>query len=194
LKNELNSGFNLVEMLVAMAILGLITLGARQMLVRSQESSLREGLRQTQADMSQDLTRLLNHHYKRHTAKNVTAPHRLVMALPSGQVIVETICMKNDLDWQAPGTLLNRCVKCPGSERPVIRVRDLKTTKLFPGDSQKPDRPAAASICFQNGSDPSEVGIIVEMLVVDPVNRTEKKVSKFDSFLIKDSSTFTSFE
>jgi hypothetical protein len=116
------------------------------------------------------------------------------MALPSGQVVVETICMKNELDWQAPGTMLNRCVKCTQSERPVIRIRDLKTTKFFPGDSQKPDRPAAASICFKNGSDPSEVEIIVEMMVVDPVNRTEKKVSKFDSFLIRDSSQFTSFE
>jgi hypothetical protein len=116
------------------------------------------------------------------------------MTLPSGQVVVETLCMKNDLDWQAPGALLNRCVKCRNTERPVIRIRDAGATHIFPSPQQKPDQPAAASICFKNGSDPSEVEMIVEMLVVDPINRTDKKVSKFESFLIKDSSTFTSFE
>jgi prepilin-type N-terminal cleavage/methylation domain-containing protein len=56
LKNESNSGFSLVEMLVAIVILGLIVIGTRQMLINSQESNLRENLRKTHADMSQDLT------------------------------------------------------------------------------------------------------------------------------------------
>lgn len=181
-------------MLVAIVIFGMIAFGIRNMMLRAQENNVREGLRKSHAEMSQDLTRRLNHYFKRHTAQSVTAPHRLVMTLPSGQVVVETVCVKNELSWQAPGALLNRCVKCGSSERPVIRIQDIGTTHVFPGQEQKPDRPAAASVCFKNGSDPSEVEMIVEMLVVDPVKKSEKKVSKFESFLIKDSSKFTSFE
>jgi hypothetical protein len=182
-------------MLVAIVVMGLILLGARNMMLRAQESSMREGLRKTHAEMSQDLTRRLNHHFKRQTSKTVTAPHRLVMTLPSGQVSVETLCVDNQLDWQAHDNLLNRCMKCSRSQRPVIRMREATgVTHIIPGAEQKTDRPAAASICFKNGADPNEVEIVVEILVVDPVNRSEKKVSKFESFLIKDSSKFTSFE
>lgn len=181
-------------MLVALAIFGIIALGARTMMLRAQESSLREGLRKNHAEQSQDLTRRLNHHFKRHTTYTIAAPHRLVMTLPSGQVVVETFCQKNELDWQASGNVLDRCVKCGDAQHPVIRIRDGGATQMFPGAQQKPDRPAAASICFASGSDPNEVAIVVEMLVVDPVTRSEKKVSKVESFLIKDSSAFTSFE
>ncbi len=194
LKKQLNSGFSLIEMLVAIVIFGMIAIGIRNMMLRAQENNVRESLRKTHAEMSQEITRRLNHYFKRHTTQTVTGPHRLVMTLPSGQVVVETVCVKNELSYQAPGTLLNRCVKCGSTERPVIQIRDLGTTHVFPGREQKPDRPAAASVCFKNGTDPSEVEMIVEILVVDPIAKSEKKVSKFESFLIKDSSKFTSFE
>lgn len=194
MKNQRNSGFSLIEMMVALAVFGLIALGTRTMLLRAQEGSMREGLRKNHAEMSQDLTRRLNYHFKRQTAYTITAPNRMVMTLPSGKVVVETLCVKNEIDWQASGTLLNRCTKCGETQHPVIRIQDANAIRLFPGGEQKPDRPAAASICFGNGSDPSEVATTVEMLVVDPVNRKEKKVSKVESFLIKDSSSFTSFE
>lgn len=194
MKNQANSGFSLIEMLVALAIFGLIALGARTMLLRAQEGSTREALRKNHAEMSQEITRRLNHHFKRQTAHTITAPNRIVMALPSSQVVVETLCVNNELDWQASGTLLNRCTKCGEKQRPVIRIQDAAGVRIFPSSPQKPDRPAAASVCFANGADPSEVALTIEMLVVDPVNRKEKKVSKVESFLIKDSSSFTSFE
>ncbi|HET9239488.1 MAG TPA: prepilin-type N-terminal cleavage/methylation domain-containing protein [Oligoflexus sp.] len=194
MKNQINSGFSLIEMLVALAIFGLIALGTRTMLLRAQEGSVREGLRKNHAEMSQDLARRLNHHFKRQTAHTITAANRLVMMLPSGRVVVETLCVKNEIDWQASEALLNRCIKCGETQHPVIRIQDPAGARMFPAGQQKPDRPAAASICFGNGSDPNEVATTVEMLVVDPVNRKEKKVSKVESFLIKDSSSFTSFE
>jgi prepilin-type N-terminal cleavage/methylation domain-containing protein len=194
LKNQTNSGFSLIEMMVALAIFGLIALGARTMMLRAQEGSMREALRKNHAEMSQDLARRLNHHFKRQTAHTIPAANRLVMTLPSGQVVVETLCMKNEIDWQASGTLLNRCIKCGETQHPVIRIQDATAVRFFPGNQQKPDRPGAASIFFANGSDPNEVALTVEMLVVDPVNRKERKVSKVESFLIKDSSSFTSFE
>jgi prepilin-type N-terminal cleavage/methylation domain-containing protein len=194
LKHQTNSGFSLIEMMVALAVFGLIALGTRSMLLRAQEGSMREGLRKNHAEQSQDLTRRLNHHFKRQTSHAIPAANRLVMTLPSGQVVVETLCVKNEIDWQASGTLLNRCTKCGEDQHPVIRIQDAAAVRFFPGNQQKPDRPAAASICFTSGSDPNEVAMTVEMLVVDPVNRQDKKVSKVESFLIKDSSSFTSFE
>ncbi len=194
LKHQSNSAYSLLETLVAIGIFGMIAWGVQNISLRSQENTVRETLRKTQADLTQDLTRRLNHHFKRHTAKVIPGPNRLVLTLPSGKVEIETVCLKNELDWQAPGNLLNRCTKCRQSERPVIRIQERANTHIFPGREQKPDRPAAASICFKNGSDPNEVEMVVEILAVDPVKRIEKKVSKFESFLIKDLTTVTSFE
>lgn len=194
LKSQSNSGFSLVEMLVGVAIAGLIAMGARQMMLRAQEGSLREGLRKNHAEISQELTRRLNHYYKRHTAKTLPAPNKLLMTLPSGPVVIETVCVKNDLSYQSPETLLNRCVKCGANQRQVVRILANNATQTMPSALQKPDMPSAASVCFKAGSDPDEIEMIVELLVVDPINKTEKKVSKFESFLIKDSTQFSSFE
>ncbi|HYX34801.1 MAG TPA: prepilin-type N-terminal cleavage/methylation domain-containing protein [Oligoflexus sp.] len=194
MKVESNSGFSLVEMLIAVALLGLIGMGVRQMMLRAQQSSMRDNLRKNHADVSQELSGRLNHYFKRHTARTVSAPNQLSLTLPSGVVVIETICVKNDLAFQAPDALLNRCKKCDSSQRQVTRIQAKDKTQLIPSGTQKPDMPAAASVCFKNGSDPDEVEIITELLVVDPITRTDKKVSKFESLLIKDASSFTSFE
>jgi len=194
LKSKSNSAFSLVEMLISVAIAGLIALGARQMMLRAQEGSLRDGLRKNHAEISQELTRRLNHYYKRHTAKTLPAPNRLLMTLPSGPVVIETVCVKNEMPYQFPDALLNRCVKCRSNQRQVVRILANNTTQIMPSATQKTDMPAAASVCFKAGSDPDEIEMIVELLVVDPINKTEKKVSKFESFLIKDSTQFSSFE
>ncbi|WP_176737101.1 PulJ/GspJ family protein [Oligoflexus tunisiensis] len=194
MKIQSNYGFTLIEMLVGIVIMGFIALGARHMMLRAHEGTLREGLRKNHAELSQELTRRLNYYFKRHTSRMLAAPHRLVMTLPSGQVVVETACVKNEIDYQAHENLLNRCVTCKSTERPVIRIQAQGAPIVIPGLKQKPDLPAAASICFRNGADPDEVEVITEQLVVDPINRQDRKVSKSESFLIKDSSKLTSFE
>ncbi len=194
LKIRSHSGFSLVETLVSVAILGLIVLGTRQMMLRAQQSNQTEALRKNSVEVSQELTRRLNHYYKRHTAKTLLAPNRLALTLPSGQVVIETACLANDIPFQAPDALLNRCVQCPSSQRQVVRITANNRTQILPGATQKPDMPSAASVCFKNGTDPDEIELIMEILVVDPIKKTDKKVSKSESFLIKDTSHFSSFE
>jgi len=181
-------------MMVSAAIVGLLLMGARQMMLRAQQSNLLEGLRKNSVETSQELTRRLNHYYKRHTAKTLVAPNRLILTLPSGQVVIETVCLPNDIPYQAPDALLNRCVQCPSGQRQVVRIVANNRTQIMPSATQKHDMPSAASVCFKNGSDPDEMELIMEILVVEPIKKTEKKVSKTESFLIKDSSHFSSFE
>lgn len=192
--HEENSGFGLIETLMVLGLLGIILLGVRQLLDGAQKTAARDTLRAAHVELSRDLTLIINHLYRRHSTHNLTGSHRLTMNMPSGQVVIETVCLKNELSWQAPEDLLKRCMTCKKSERQVIRIKDLVKTRFFPAENQRPDLPAAASICFKNGADPGEVEMIVETLVVDPVNRSEKKVSKFQGFLVKGNNKITSFE
>ncbi len=177
-----------------MFILGLLGLGMSNILLRAKESSSREELRKNQEDIQRELIRRLRHHFERHSSKIMPAPHRLTMSTPRGEVIVETICVDNNLDWQTADNLMKSCVKCKPSQHPVIRIKEPNQTLYFPGQLQKAELPAAVSICFKKTSDPNEVGIEVATLMIDPITHQAKRVNSFETYLVKDASNFTFYE
>ncbi|WP_234996145.1 type II secretion system protein [Pseudobacteriovorax antillogorgiicola] len=180
------AGFSIIELMIAVGVVAMITIGIARMISNQSQAELRSDLKRNYRDMSQRITKRVNHYFRRQIAIDIVSSSQLRLQLPDGDVTIETICSPTSLDYHDSSSILDRCLECEVGNRHIVRIGYQDAVHYFPSKESRVDHPAATMMCFEPGADASEVAVTMETILVDPVKKSGHKRVSSETILVGD--------